>query len=236
MRALLLDIEGTTTPLTFVTRVLFPYAREHARAFLQAHAGDRDVQADVRALAAEHAADEGAGARPPAWSETTESAVAYVHFLMDQDRKSTALKSLQGRMWAEGYARGALRGEVYGDVPRAFARWRDQGRTIAIFSSGSVLAQTLIFRHLPGGDLTPFLRAYFDTTTGPKREPRSYAAIAEALGVEPASVLFLSDVAEELDAARASGMQTALCVREGPPAAGTHPVIRTFDEACPEGE
>jgi enolase-phosphatase E1 len=238
VRALLLDIEGTTTPITFVTRVLFPHARARVGAFLEARAGDPGVRADLRGLAAEHAEDVRAGAGPPAWSDTAGSAAAYVHFLMDQDRKSTALKSLQGRMWAEGYAQGELRGEVYEDVPRALARWRAQGRAVAIFSSGSVLAQKLIFRHLPGGDLTPFLRAYFDTTTGPKREARSYAAIASVLGVEPPAVLFLSDVTEELDAARAGGMKTALCVREGahPPAHPAHPVVRTFDEVCPEGE
>jgi enolase-phosphatase E1 len=234
VRALLLDVEGTTTPIAFVTRVLFPYAREHVRAFLEAHAHDAAVAADLRALAAERAAEEGPLAPPP-WSSTIEAAVAYVHFLMDQDRKSTALKSLQGRMWAEGYAAGVLRGEVYPDVAPAFARWRAQGREIAIFSSGSVRAQKLIFRHLPGGDLTPFLRAYFDTTTGPKRDPRSYGAIAGALGMGAGAVLFLSDVGEELDAARAAGLRTALCVREGGGAAapGAHPVIRGFDEVCP---
>ena len=229
--ALLLDVEGTTTPVDFVYRVLFPYARARIAEYLARNSGRADVRDDVRGLGQEHAADVAAGRRPPAWGETPETVAAYVRWLMDQDRKATALKSLQGRIWEEGFRAGALVGQVYEDVPRAFERWGKAGRTIAIFSSGSVLAQKLLFAHSDAGDLTPHLRAYFDTTTGAKREAESYRRIAAALGFDPASILFVSDVAAELDAARAAGKDTALCVRDGPdPASAPHRVIRTFDE------
>ena len=151
---------------------------------------------------------------------------------MDQDKKSTGLKSLQGKIWEEGYRTGDLRGEVYADVPPALERWRRQGIDIAIFSSGSVQAQRSLFASTAAGDLTRFIRAYFDTTTGPKTAPDSYGRIAAALERSPAEVLFLSDVAAELDAARTAGMRTALCVRApgSAPSAGAHPVIRTFDD------
>jgi enolase-phosphatase E1 len=151
---------------------------------------------------------------------------------MDEDRKSTGLKSLQGKIWEEGYRSGELKGEVYPDVLPALERWRKQKIDIAIFSSGSVQAQRSLFRNSAAGDLTRFIRAYFDTTTGPKREPESYARIAETLERTPAEVLFVSDVGAELDAARAAGMRTALCLRTPgsiQPAAG-HQLIRRFDE------
>jgi len=151
---------------------------------------------------------------------------------MDQDRKSTGLKSLQGRIWEEGYRSGELKGEVYPDVLPALERWRGQGIDIAIFSSGSVQAQRSLFRNSVAGDLTRFISAYFDTTTGPKREPESYARIAATLERSPSEVLFVSDVGAELDAARTAGMQTALCVRTpgSAPSAGAHPVIHAFDQ------
>jgi len=235
--ALLLDIEGTTTPVDFVTRVLFPYARERVKDFLLRRASE--VRDDLALLRSEHAADRGADPSPPPWrdgapAESLDSAVAYVHWLMDRDRKSTALKALQGRIWEEGYQAGHLRGQVYPDVPRAFARWRAQGRDLAIFSSGSVLAQKLLFSRSEAGDLTPFLRAYFDTTTGAKVQAESYRKIARALGQAPEAVLFLSDVTAELDAARCAGMTTALCVRVGnPPPSPDHPAVRSFDEVLP---
>jgi enolase-phosphatase E1 len=151
---------------------------------------------------------------------------------MDRDKKSTGLKSLQGKIWEEGYREGKLRGEVYPDVPPALERWRRQGIDIAIFSSGSVQAQRSLFSNTAAGNLTRFIRAYFDTTTGPKTTPESYARIAAALQRSTSEVLFLSDVVAELDAALKVGMQTALCVREpgSVPAAGAHPVILAFDQ------
>jgi enolase-phosphatase E1 len=149
---------------------------------------------------------------------------------MDRDRKSTALKSLQGRIWESGYRSGALRSHLYADVRPALERWRSEGKRVAIFSSGSVLAQRLLFAHTPEGDLTPMIDAFFDTTTGPKREAESYRRIAAALGMPPVGVLFVSDVAAELDAARAAGLKTALCVREGEAPPPGHPVVRELGE------
>jgi enolase-phosphatase E1 len=151
---------------------------------------------------------------------------------MDQDRKSTGLKSLQGKIWEEGYRSGELKGEVYPDVLPALESWRRQGIDVAIFSSGSVQAQRSLFRNSTAGDLTRFIRAYFDTTTGPKREPESYARIAAALERPPSLVLFLSDITAELDAALNAGMQTGLCIRTPgeTPAAGVHQVVRVFDD------
>lgn len=204
--------------------VLFGYARERLEPFLRATWDEPDTRADVAALRAE-AGEEDVAA-------DLEWVLSRVRALMDEDRKSTALKSLQGRIWEAGYRDGALVGQVYPDVPRALERWRAQGRDVCIFSSGSVLGQRLLFEHTNEGDLTPHLRGYFDTTTGPKREPASYAAIAAALGVAPADVLFASDVVAELDAAREAGMSTLLCVRDGaaaPDESGGHEVIHDFD-------
>jgi enolase-phosphatase E1 len=233
-RVLLLDVEGTTTSVSFVYDVLFPFARAHLAERLQDAATDPAVAADVASLREERRAEEDEAA--PSWIEGSReqsraSATAYARWLMDRDRKSTALKSLQGRIWEAGYRAGALRSHVYPDVRPALERWRAGGRSIAVFSSGSVLAQRLLFAHSEEGDLTPLVGAYFDTTTGPKRDEQSYRRIASALAAAPADILFLSDVAEELDAARAAGLRTALCVRgpEAAPATG-HPVLRSFDE------
>jgi enolase-phosphatase E1 len=230
IQVFLLDVEGTTTPIDFVTRALFPYARRHAGAFLASRGADTEVAADLARLREENSGDVARDQAPPWGAGSVDEIVSYVHWLMDRDRKSTGLKALQGRIWEDGYRRGDLRGELYGEVPAAFRRWRESGRRVAIFSSGSVLAQQLLFRHSTAGDLTPFLEAHFDTTTGPKREARSYALIADRLGAPPPGVLFVSDVAQELDAARAAGMDTALCARQAPPDAATHRIIRSFDD------
>ena len=230
-RALLLDVEGTTTPIAFVYEALFPFARRHMLEFILRNFARADILDDLERLRIECADDRKQGHNPPEWHDEIDSSVAYMHWLMDQDRKSTALKSLQGKIWEAGYRAEELQGDVYGDVPRAFARWRDEGRTIAIFSSGSVLAQQLIFAHSNKGDLSRFIAAYFDTTTGPKKEAESYTRIANELGFFPAEILFCSDIGAELDAARRAGFQTALCVREGAaPVGNDHRVIHTFDE------
>ena len=224
---MLLDVEGTTTPIAFVSETLFPFARKRVRAFLEER---REAAAlDVARLREEHAADVARDEAPPPWADTAEGVTAYVERLMDRDCKSTGLKALQGKIWEAGYRDGLLRGELYPDVPRAFARWRSRGLRIAIFSSGSVLAQRLIFGHSTAGDLTPSIEAYFDTTTGSKREADSYRRIAAALGLPPDQVLFLSDVVEELDAAREAGMATTLIVRSGEPPATEHKAVRDFD-------
>jgi enolase-phosphatase E1 len=230
---MLVDIEGTTTPVSFVYDVLFPFARRRVRAFLQRRSGEPAVRADLEALRREYEVDRTGSDPPPPWAEPgarTAGAAAYIEWLIDRDRKSTGLKSLQGRIWEEGFQAGELRGMVYPDVPPAFERWHREGRGPWIFSSGSVLAQKLLFAHSDAGDLTPLIAGYFDTTIGPKKEAASYGRIAESIGLAPPEVLFVSDVAAELDAARDAGMRTRLCVREGPaPAASAHPVVGNFD-------
>jgi enolase-phosphatase E1 len=227
-RLVLLDIEGTTTPIDFVFRVLFPYARARVAAFLESHASQPDVIQDVAGLRAEHERDVVAGRKPPPWSD---GAAAYARWLMDADRKLTALKALQGRIWESGFASGELVGQVYPDVPAALRRWTADGRKVAIFSSGSVLAQKQLFGHSDQGDLTPRLSGHFDTTTGAKADAASYRKIAQALGEPPDAGLFVSDVVAELDAARDAGFATALSVRNPPgPAPNGHRAVSSFDE------
>ena len=217
---ILLDIEGTTTPIAFVHDVLFTFARHHMAEYLK--------HADLTDLNLEHAEDLRRGYNPPAWSAEP---VVYVSWLMDQDRKSTALKKIQGEIWLQGYKKGELRGEVFPDVLPALRRWHGSDIDVRIFSSGSVLAQRLLFSGTVDGDLTAFLNGYFDTTTGPKDEAQSYRRIASAFGIPPSEILFISDVARELDAAHFAEMETRLCIRPGnhPQPAHDHEVLTTFD-------
>jgi enolase-phosphatase E1 len=219
IRGILLDVEGTTTPVSFVYDVLFPYARRYAERY----------SGGVTDLRREYDDDVRAGESPPQWSD---SPVPYIHWLMDQDRKSTALKRIQGEIWLEGFQNGQLHGEVFDDVPGCLARWEKQGIDIRIFSSGSTLAQRLLFSTTVFGDLTQHLRGYFDTTTGPKNQPASYRAIADAFALPAFEILFVSDVVGELDAASAAGMQTRLCIRPGnhPQPSHTHSVITGLDD------
>jgi enolase-phosphatase E1 len=223
VRAFLLDIEGTTTPVSFVYDVLFPYARRALPGFVSARAADPEVVAALRAIDAERAMDAARGLAPP------EGTSEYLLWLMDADRKSTALKTLQGLVWRDGYARGELRGIVYPDVPQALTRWRRQGRRVFIYSSGSVLAQRLLFSTNPDGDLTPLIDGHFDTATGPKQEPESYRRIASAIGAGRAEVFFVSDSVDEVRAALAAGLRAALCAREGLASGAPGPLILTFD-------
>src|SRR5262249_25073560 len=148
-------------------------------------------------------------------TEEIESLCAYVQWLIDRDRKSTGLKSLQGRIWLQGYRDRILKAQVFDDVAPSLERWRKSGLTLAIFSSGSVLAQQLLFEHTNHGNLADYFDGYFNTTVGTKSDPESYKAIAAHLKLEPAAVLFISDVVPELNAAAQSGMKTCLCVRPG---------------------
>jgi len=239
IRAILLDIEGTTTPIVFVFDVLFPYARRHLRRHLEQHAASPEYDALFGRLRDEHASDRSAGEPVPPWTDAPPparlaSVASYSEWLMDRDRKSPALKALQGKIWEEGYVRGELVGDVFADVPGALERWRAQQRQIGIFSSGSVLAQQLLFRHSSAGDLSRFLQWYFDTGVGTKTDSESYRRIADAMTIPAGAVLFVSDVISELDAARGAGMHTTLSVRPGnkPPPEHGHPVVRTFDALC----
>ena len=221
-RVYLVDVEGTAGPLTFVREVLFPFARKHLRGFISRH-GDRE---EVRAILSDAAGiqAEETGERP-----TPAEVPALLERWIDMDRKAPPLKRLQGLIWQEGYASGELRAEVYADVPAAFRRWREAGARVAIYSSGSVPAQQLYFRHSTAGDLTPWLDGYFDLdNAGPKKERASYARIVAALGVPAAEVVFLSDVAAELDAARDAGLATTQVLREGVEPAAGHPQAPDF--------
>jgi enolase-phosphatase E1 len=221
VHAILLDIEGTTTPIAFVHDVLFGYAREHVREFLSADSAAEDIAL----LREEHAVDVKEGRNPP------DSMAEYVEWLISLDRKSTGLKSLQGKIWRQGYEEGSLKSQVFDDVAPAFQRWRERGLRISIFSSGSVLAQQLLFAHTEAGDLTRFIDGYFDTNVGKKGEAESYRRIAEALELEPRQILFISDVAVELDAAKDAGMKSLLSIRPGnEPQSQEYPSIRSFDE------
>jgi enolase-phosphatase E1 len=226
VNAVLLDIEGTTTPISFVHDVLFPYARAHLRTFLDTEIAP-DVLREIRdALDRERADDERRGERPPP------DTVAYLEWLMERDRKSPALKRLQGLIWEGGYQAGVLRGQVFPDVPEALRRWRDAGRVVAIYSSGSELAQRRLFESTDRGDLTALLNAFFDTRVGPKTAPESYRHIAGALQVQTHDLLFLSDVTAELSAARVAGAQVKLVVRPGnavQPGASAFEKIENFE-------
>lgn len=214
LRAAVFDIEGTTTSIAFVYDVLFPYARAALTDFLALH-WDEPMVADAARLMGE-----GAGASPQA-------AAARALALMDADVKDTGLKVLQGLVWAHGYADGTLRGHVFPDVAPAFAGLRARDVTIAIYSSGSVAAQKLIFGCSAAGDLTPAIAAYFDTTTGPKKDPQSYLTITHALGVAPAEAVFFTDNLDEARAARSAGLDVRVMTRPGNPPL---PVGHGFEE------
>jgi enolase-phosphatase E1 len=230
VRGVLLDIEGTTTPIRFVYETLFPYAAARLDAVCAAAGSAPAVAAAIELLRAEHAADP-AGASLPPFGD----GAPYAHHLMAEDRKSTGLKALQGLIWQGGYERGELVSELFADVPAALAAWRAAGVRLRIFSSGSRQAQVLLFAHTADGDLTPRFEGFHDTTTGAKREAESYRKIARDFALPPAALLFLSDVVGELDAAAAAGYATGLVVRPGnpPQAAGAHSIYRSFDELLP---
>jgi len=218
-RAVVLDIEGTTSAIAFVKDTLFPFAERALDGFLRAHAVDAAVAAildEVRALAP--------GQDPE----------AALRGWMARDEKVTPLKALQGMIWRQGFESGQLRGHLWPDVAPCLRAWAAAGIALRIYSSGSVEAQRLLFAHTEAGDLTPLLSGFDDTRTGAKRDAASYAAIAAAAGLPPAGMLFLSDVAEELDAAAAAGMAVCQVVRaaDGTVASGRHPACATFPEVA----
>jgi len=238
IRGVLLDIEGTTTPIAFVHEVLFSYARSQVWRFLTEHFDSAEVLADLQQLREEHALDVKQNLQPPALKEEPreaeiDSLAAYASWLIDRDRKASGLKSLQGKIWQQGYSDGTLKAELFADVRPALEGWRRAGLKISIFSSGSSLAQKLLFAHTAAGDLSGLIDNYFDTAVGSKTEAASYHRIASALRLPAQDVLFISDVVAELDAAGAAGMRTLLCVRPGnqpQPSAERHRKIRDFDE------
>jgi len=219
-KAILTDIEGTTSSIEFVHETLFPYARAHLRKFLATHAAEPAVRREL----AEVARQEGRELTPEAAAEVLERWIA-------EDKKATPLKALQGMIWREGYESGELKGHVYADTPEFLRRWHGRGLRLYVYSSGSVEAQKLIFGHTAFGDLTPLFSGYFDTRVGPKRDAQSYRTILLDTGLSGPDVLFLSDVGEELDAARAAGMKTCQLLRDDKVRPATaHPQARDFSE------
>ncbi len=216
--ALLLDIEGTITPIDFVCGTLFPFARLHFREFIEQNHDVQSVQEDLTHLKAQHETDIANGLTPPLWQDAPRDIAAiamYVYWLMDHDRKAAPLKSLQGKVWKAGYEKGTLQGRVFDDVLLAFHRLQYQKKPVYLFSSGSVLAQQLLITHSEHGDLSQYISGYFDTTTGSKGDPQSYETIAGTIGVKAPDMLFISDVTVELNAAVQAGMQVLLAQRPG---------------------
>lgn len=221
IRAVLTDIEGTTSSLSFVKDVLFPYARRHIGDFVRTHADEPQVAASLREcreLMDEPRAD-------------IEAIVTQLLQWIDEDRKITPLKALQGLVWEHGYAAGDFTGHIYEDAVAALRAWHARRIGLYVYSSGSVHAQKLLFGHTAAGDLTPLFSGYYDTRIGAKADPVSYRRIAEDIGLEPEAILFLSDIQAELDAAHTTGMQTWQLVREGALRADApHRQARDFNE------
>jgi len=222
IRAVLTDIEGTTSSIAFVHDVLFPYARVRLASYVRGHAGAlSDILASVR-----HEAQ----ADDLAEDLDVDGCIAVLEAWQDADRKLAPLKDLQGRIWREGYESRVFTGHVYPDAAASLRRWHAAGLCLNVYSSGSVDAQNLLFRHSDAGDLTPLFTGYFDTAVGAKRAAASYRAIAEKIGCGPGEILFLSDIIEELDAADAAGLHVTLLVRDGAAPATPYPVAARFDD------
>ena len=217
IKAILTDIEGTTSAVSFVFDVLFPFAAKHLPDFVRSHAAEPAVAAQLDAARAESGEADA----------DLERVVAILLEWIAADRKATPLKALQGMVWEQGYRAGQLKGHVYPVAVDALRRWHAEGYALYVYSSGSIQAQKLIFGCSEAGDLTPLFSGYFDTTSGAKREAASYARIAAAIGRPAGEILFLSDVVQELDAARAAGMATYGLARDGGELAG-HPTVASF--------
>ncbi len=223
IKAILTDIEGTTSAVSFVFDVLFPYAARHLPDFVREHAGETEVAAQLAAVRAESGEADA----------DVERVIAILLQWIAEDRKVTPLKALQGMVWAQGYRDGQLKGHVYPDAVQALREWKARGLDLYVYSSGSIQAQKLIFGCSEAGDLGSLFSGYFDTTSGPKRESASYARIAGAIGLPAAEILFLSDVVQELDAARDAGMRTLGLAREGGSLDG-HPTVASFADILVE--
>ena len=220
IKAIVTDVEGTTTSLSFVKDVLFPYAREHLLQFVADHTDNDAVREQLDAVCME--------VGKPLHDEDI---VKHLIQWIDEDKKITPLKALQGMIWEAGYKKGDYTGHVYPDAVANLKKWHAQGIKLYVFSSGSVRAQQLIYGYSDVGDLTPLFGGYFDTRVGSKREVSAYQKIALDVGEEPANILFLSDIKEELDAAKQAGMQTIWLVRDAAidPQA-VHQQVANFDE------
>ncbi|AXK72227.1 acireductone synthase [Lysobacter sp. TY2-98] len=202
VRAILTDIEGTTSSISFVKDVLFPYARRALPGFVREHRNEPEVRRWLDAVATEQGG-----------ICSDDTIVEVLQGWIDEDRKHTALKALQGMVWNAGYRNADFTAHMYPDAATVLREWHDAGYPLYVYSSGSVPAQKLFFGHSDAGDLTPLVSDWFDTEIGGKRDADSYRRIAERMGIAPGDIVFLSDVVEELDAAREAGLQTALLDR-----------------------
>jgi len=219
---ILTDIEGTTTSISFVADVLFPYFLEHideVKASIDEPAIRVQIEATKRTVSEEE---------NKAIDDT--EAIKYLEHWCRTDRKHPALKALQGMVWEKGYKNGQLKGHIYPEVPAMLEAWKEKGIKLGIYSSGSVPAQKLLFGYSEAGNLTPYFSDYFDTVVGHKRELQSYKNITLALGLPATEILFLSDIEQELDAAREAGMQTIKLIRPGTDTNSTHKTATDFDE------
>ena len=206
IKAIVTDIEGTTSSLSFVKEVLFPYARANLADYVRLHAEEPQVKKLLEETCKEAGAE----------LNTEESITQLIQWL-DEDKKVTPLKSLQGLIWEAGYQKGDFKGHVYPDAAAYLKVWKAKGLDLYVYSSGSVYAQKLLFAHTEYGDLTPHFSGYFDTRIGGKKDRESYNKIARELGIPVGQLLFLSDIKEELDAAKAAGFQTLWLVRDSKP-------------------
>lgn len=239
IEAIVLDIEGTTCPVNFVSQTLFPFARRRLTQTICAQNRKASVSAAIQEAISEWKKDTDPTSQALLLqatsqnSPTEEEVVRYFEHLIDCDRKSTALKELQGIIWEQGYASGELQSPLYPDVIPALDTWKQQGLTLAVYSSGSVKAQQLLYSHTTNGDITDRFSQWFDTRTGPKLKEDSYNTISKIIGIKTTSILFISDHPGECDAAHASGMETRFCLREGNPHrnGGHHQVIHSLKEA-----
>ncbi len=230
--AVLLDIEGTLSPVSFVYDVLFPFARENARSFLE-----KNWDSPALLPACDLLAKDAGFSDSYVWlngldrvQDMIDRVMSEVNKLMDADSKSRGLKELQGLIWADGYEAGKLQSKLFDDIPQALACWKASKHLIAIYSSGSSTAQRVFFQYTEFGDLTDYFSGFFDTSCGPKREASSYKMIASLLKREPEQVVFISDVIAELDAASSTGMKTLHMVRPGnaEPAGEKHRAANSF--------
>lgn len=220
VKAIVTDIEGTTTSLSFVKETLFPYARAHLAEFVRSHATDPQVKTLLNDTCKE------AGVKLD-----TEQLIKQLIHWVDEDKKVTPLKSLQGLIWERGYKQGDFKGHLYRDAAENLKAWKAKGLNLYIYSSGSIYAQKLLFGHTEYGDLTPLFSGYFDTRIGGKKEKESYNKIAQKLICPPDKLLFLSDIKEELDAAREAGFKTIWLTRDSTPdPQAEHQQVNTFDQ------
>lgn len=224
IRAIVTDIEGTTSDIQFVHTVLFPFARQHLAEFVRENQFEANVAAALNAVREE----------PGAAQATLEELIATLIGYIDADRKSPGLKALQGMIWRAGYVEGQFTGHLYPDVLPAFERWQQQGIGLYVYSSGSVAAQKLLFGYSDEGDLTSLFSGYFDTGVGAKRETQSYRNIAEKIGLAPGAILFLSDIHQELDAAAEAGWHTVQLIRGEADNASRHHQVNDFSQIKPE--